>query len=87
MFLVYLEVLLGYFVSTARKLFDPKKISAIVNMPTPKMLKDVQVFNGMAQFYPCFIKKFIFVMAPIMKLWAKQKCLHGLPNVKMRGRP
>jgi len=51
MFLVYSSVILGYIVSKARKSFDPKKISIIVNMPSPKTPKDIQVFNGMAQFY------------------------------------
>jgi hypothetical protein len=51
MFLVYFEVILGYVISKAKKLPDPKKNSACVNMPTLKMPKDILVFNGMAQFY------------------------------------
>ncbi len=30
------------------KLLDPKKVEAIVKMPMPKNLHDIQVFNGMA---------------------------------------
>ncbi len=30
---------------------------AIVNMPLPKNLKQIQIFNGMTQFYRCYIKK------------------------------
>jgi hypothetical protein len=41
MFLVYSGVTFGYVVSKAGKLFDLKKISAIVNLPTPKTPKDV----------------------------------------------
>jgi hypothetical protein len=40
-------------------------------MPTPKTPKDIQVFNGMAQYYRGFIKDFIFIMAPITKLLQK----------------
>jgi hypothetical protein len=46
-------------------------------MPTPKMPKDIQAFNGMAQFYWCFIKNFAFIMAPIMKLLGKTKVFEG----------
>ncbi len=41
MFLVYSGVTFGYVVSKAGKLFDLKKISAIVNLPPPKTLKDI----------------------------------------------
>jgi hypothetical protein len=40
-FLVYLGVILGYMVSKVRKLFHLKKISIIVNMPAPKMPRDI----------------------------------------------
>jgi len=55
------------------KLPNLKKISAILHMPTPKTPKDVQVFNGMTQYYMCFIKDFVFIMAPITKLLQKIK--------------
>ncbi len=40
-------------------------------MPPPKNPQQIQVFNGMAQFYKCFIKNFATVMAPIIKLTIK----------------
>jgi hypothetical protein len=42
-------------------------------MPTPKNPQHIQVFNGMAQFYKWFIKKFVVIMAPITKLTRKTK--------------
>jgi hypothetical protein len=48
MFLVYSRVILGYVVSKERKLFDLNVFLAIMNMPMPKMQKDIQVFIGMA---------------------------------------
>jgi len=36
---------------------NPKKIEAFVKMPIPKTPQEIQVFNGMAQFYRHFIKK------------------------------
>jgi hypothetical protein len=64
MFLVHLGVFLGYMVYKRSKLLDSKKILGIVHMPTPKTLKDIQVFNGRAPYYWCFIKDFAFIMAP-----------------------
>jgi hypothetical protein len=37
-------------------------------MPLPKTSQEIQIFNGMAQFYRCFIKNFASIMAPITKL-------------------
>jgi hypothetical protein len=71
MFLVHFGIILRYVVSKKGKLLDPRKISAIVHMPTPKTLKDIQVFNGMAQYYQCFIKDFVIIMAPVTKLLCK----------------
>jgi hypothetical protein len=68
MFLVHSSVILRYVVFKEGKLLDPKKISTIVHMPAPKTFKDIQVFNGMAHDYKCFIKDFAFIMAPITKL-------------------
>jgi hypothetical protein len=62
---------LGFIVSKEGKLPNPKKIQAIVNMPPPKNPQQIQVFNGMAQIYRCFIKNFAVIMAPITKLTKK----------------
>jgi hypothetical protein len=45
MFMVYSEVILGYIMSWEGKLLDPKKISAIVNMPQPKTPKRHKSFQ------------------------------------------
>jgi hypothetical protein len=42
-------------------------------MPIPKTLQEIQVFNGMAQFYKCFIRNFVYVMALITKLFKKNE--------------
>ncbi len=73
MFLVHLGVIFGYMVSKEGKLPNLKKNLVIVHMPTLKTPKDIQVFNGMAQYYKCFIKDFDFIMAPITKLLWKTK--------------
>jgi hypothetical protein len=41
----------GFIVSKERKLPNSKKVEAIVKMHVPKNPHDIQVFNGLAQFY------------------------------------
>ncbi len=69
--MVFSRMILGFIISKEGKLPDPKKIQVKVNMPPPKYPQYIQVFNGMAQFYRCFIKNFVAIMAPITKLIGK----------------
>jgi len=61
---MHLNVILGYMVSKGSKPPNLKKNSTIIHMLTSKTPKDIQVFNGMTQYYQCFIKDFAFIMAP-----------------------
>ena len=45
----------GYMVSKAGLGMDPAKVSAILDWPIPKSVKDVQSFLGFANFYRKFI--------------------------------
>jgi hypothetical protein len=83
--MVFSGMVLGLVVSKEGKLLDSKKIQTIVNMPPPKNSQQIQVFNGMAQFYRCFIKYFVVIMAPIIKLTKKTKTCFGQRNVKRLG--
>ncbi len=47
-FMVFSRMIFGFIISKEGKLPDPKKIHVIVNMPPPKNLQQIQVFNGMA---------------------------------------
>jgi hypothetical protein len=67
-FMVFSGMILGFIISKEGKLLDPKIIQAIVNTLPPKNPQQIQVFNGMAQFYRCFIKKIATIMASITKL-------------------
>jgi hypothetical protein len=71
--MVFSGMILGFIISKEGKLLVPKKIQAILNMPPPKNPQHIQIFNGIAQFYKCFIKKIIAIMAPIIKLTRKIK--------------
>jgi hypothetical protein len=69
--MVFSGTILGFIVSKEGKIMDPKKVEALVSMPIPTTPQCIQVFNGMAQFYKCFIKKFTSIMSPITKLFKK----------------
>ncbi len=71
--MVFSGIILGFIISNEGNLFDPTKIQAIMNMPKPQNSQHIQIFNGMAQFYICFIKNFVVIMVPIMKLTRKTK--------------
>jgi hypothetical protein len=84
-------MILSFIVSKEGKLPDPKKVEAIVKMFVPKSLHDIQVFNNLAQFYQCFVKNFVFIMAPIIKLMRKskefiwtQKCQDAWETIKQK---
>jgi hypothetical protein len=69
--MVYSRIILGFIVSKEGKTLDPKKIETLVKMPVPKTPQEIQMFNGMAQFYRCFIRNFASIMAPNTKFLRK----------------
>jgi hypothetical protein len=75
--MVFSRMILGFIVSKEGKLPYPKKIQAIVNMPPPKNPQQIQVFNGTAQFYKCFMKNFVVIVALIIKLTRKITTFFG----------
>ncbi len=69
--MVFFGINFRYIVSKEGKLLDPKKIQVIMNMFVPQNSQQIQVFNGMEQFYTCFIKNFVVIMVPTTKLTRK----------------
>jgi hypothetical protein len=63
--MVHLGVILGYVVSKEGKPPDLKKILAIVHMPTSKTPKDIQVFNGITQYYRCSSRTLFSLWLPL----------------------
>jgi hypothetical protein len=55
-------------------------------MPTPKTPKDIQVFNGMAQYYRGFIKNLISLWLPLPSYYKRQKLSSGQHNANMLGK-
>ncbi len=72
-FMVFSRMILGFIILKEGKLPNLNKIQAMLNKPPPKNPQQIQIFNGMAQFYKYFIKNFVAIMAPIIKLTRKTK--------------
>src|SRR5579859_4648065 len=62
---------LGYVIGPDGVKMDPSKVSAITTWPRPKMVHDICVFLGLANFYRRFIKDFSKVVTPITSLLKK----------------
>jgi hypothetical protein len=65
------SIVLGHIVSSKGIEVDKSKIELIVNLPTPKSIKDVRSFLGHAGFYRRFIKDFSVISKPLSNLLTK----------------
>ena len=61
----------GYMVSQSGIGMDPAKVSAILDWPVPKSVKDVQSFLGFANFYRKFISHYSTLTSPLSSLTRK----------------
>lgn len=52
---------------------DDKLIKSVVAFPTPKTVKQVQSFHGLANYYRRFIKGFANIAAPLYKIIKKEQ--------------
>jgi hypothetical protein len=71
--MVFSGLILRFIISKEGKIPNLKKVHAIVNMLIPTNPQQIQIFNGMTQFYKCFINNFAFTMGPMTKLMKKIK--------------
>lgn len=58
----------GYLINEQGCRTDPEKISAVIDYPAPKTIKEVRRFFGMASWYRRFINGFAGIAAPITEL-------------------
>jgi hypothetical protein len=63
---------LGHIFSAEGVKMDPAKVSAVASWPTPKSVKDVQVFLGFANFYRQFIINYSELALPLTHLTKKE---------------
>lgn len=62
---------LGYVISPEGISMDPKKVEVILAWPSPKSVRDIQVFLGFANFYRRFVEFFSQVVSAITRLLKK----------------
>ena len=70
-FMVKSGIVLGHIVSSKGIEVDKAKVNLIVNLPPPKIVREVRAFLGHAGFYRCFIKDFSKIARPLCDLLAK----------------
>lgn len=64
---------LGYVVDNNGLHVDPDKISAILEIPTPRNVKEVRRILGMTSWYRRFVKNFSSLVTPLTNLLRKNK--------------
>ncbi|MDN6032746.1 MAG: hypothetical protein L0I26_10030 [Lactococcus lactis] len=63
---------LGHVITPSGIRTDPEKIDKVKNWPTPKTIKDAQMFLGLTSYYRRFIKNHSKIANPIHKFIAKE---------------
>uniref|UniRef100_A0A2N9JAZ1 Reverse transcriptase domain-containing protein n=1 Tax=Fagus sylvatica TaxID=28930 RepID=A0A2N9JAZ1_FAGSY len=71
-FMVTSGIVLGHVVSSKGIEVDKAKVDLILNLPTPKTVRDIRSFLGHAGFYRRFIKDFSSISRPLCNLLLKE---------------
>ncbi|KAJ0779178.1 putative nucleotidyltransferase, Ribonuclease H [Helianthus annuus] len=71
---------LGHIVSAESIAVDPEKIVCIQNWPTPKNVKDVRSFLGLAGYYRRFIRQYASIAGPLTDLLKKDNFTWSPPQ-------
>lgn len=74
---------LGYVIGEGGISTDPEKVSAIKNWPTPKNLKQVRGFLGIAGWYRRFIENFSSIVFPITETLSTKKKFIWTPEANI----
>ena len=82
---------LGHIISNGEVKPDPAKTKIIDTYPTPKSIKDVRAFMGLASYYRKFVKNFATLVKPLTCMLEKGsefhwtlECQHAFDTVKAK---
>ncbi|XP_073701959.1 matrix-remodeling-associated protein 5 [Garra rufa] len=83
---------LGYVISPEGVAMDERKVTAVLEWPRPKTLKELQRFLGFSNFYRRFIRNFSTVAAPLTSMVKKgekhltwsTEALHAFQELRQR---
>ena len=64
---------MGVVIGPDRIKMEEEKVKGVLDWPTPKCVKDVQKFLGLANYYCQFIKRFALVARPLHDMVKKDK--------------
>jgi len=64
---------LGVVIDLKRVEMQKEKVEGVLNWPTPRNVKEVQKFLGLANYYRKFIKNFARIAAPLHVLVRKKQ--------------
>ena len=69
---------LGYVLSEKGVSASPDKVKAVRDYPTPKSVKDVRSFLGLASFYRRLVQDFATIAKPLTELTKKDRPFRGV---------
>ena len=72
---------LGYIVSSQSIRMEDERIKAVRNWPEPKLVQDIQVFIGFANFYQQFIQGFSRIAAPFILMLKTTRSWNSAPRL------
>jgi Reverse transcriptase (RNA-dependent DNA polymerase)/RNase H-like domain found in reverse transcriptase len=73
---------LGFIITPAGIHMDPTKFDTVLNWPTPRSVKDVQLFLGFANFYHRFIASYSNIAHPLICLTKKDETFSWSDNTQ-----
>ncbi len=74
---------LGHYVSREGVEVDPMKTATVQDWPTPRTVKDVRAFLGLASYYHRYILYFASLATTLTALTRKMPSLYGMTTVSM----
>jgi len=63
---------------------DPEKIKSVKEWPTSTIVKDVQHFVGLCNYYRKFVEKFAQIARPLVRSFLRKQITNNKMNTKIK---